>query len=194
MIKDKVRKRVEGWKRKLLSVGRRHVLIKAVGEAIPIYSLSCFLLPDSLLTEIHGILSQFWWGQKGGERRMSWVSWKSMTRPKKEGDMDFKDLRAQNLALLEKQCWRIATRPNSLLTKMLKEKYYRYQSIMEAGVGAVPSWGWRSILEGRKVLKKGLLWKVGSGGSIRVYVDPWLPSPHPHCAPMQSATTRQSVT
>ncbi|XP_015946226.1 uncharacterized protein LOC107471294 [Arachis duranensis] len=81
MIKEKVRKRIQGWKRNLLSSGGRHILLKAVGEAIPIYTLSCFKLPDALISEIHFLLSQFWWGQKGSERRMAWISWDTMTRP-----------------------------------------------------------------------------------------------------------------
>ncbi|XP_057730828.1 uncharacterized protein LOC130946171 [Arachis stenosperma] len=63
-IKDKVQKRIMGWKRSLLSSGGRHTLLRAVGEAIPIYTLSCFKLPDTLLTEIHSMLSQFWWDKK----------------------------------------------------------------------------------------------------------------------------------
>ncbi|XP_072054862.1 uncharacterized protein [Arachis hypogaea] len=56
-IKDKVQKRIMGWKRSLLSSGGRHTLLRVVGEAIPIYTLSCFKLPDTLLTEIHSMLS-----------------------------------------------------------------------------------------------------------------------------------------
>ncbi|XP_072078065.1 uncharacterized protein [Arachis hypogaea] len=106
-IKDKAQKRIMGWKRSLLSSGGRHTLLRAVGEAIPIYTLSCFKLPDTLLTEIHSMLSQFWWGQKGAERRMVWIKWDTMTRPKKDGGLGIKDLRVQNLALLGKQCWRL---------------------------------------------------------------------------------------
>lgn len=36
------------------------------------------------------------------------------------------------------------------------------------------SHGWRSILAGREILKKGLGWIVGSGDKIRVWQDPWL--------------------
>ncbi|XP_052107462.1 uncharacterized protein LOC127740503 [Arachis duranensis] len=147
MIKEKVRKRIQGLKRNLLSSGGRHILLKAVGEAIPIYTLSCFKLPDGLISEIHSLLSQFWWGQKGSERRMAWISWDTMTRPRKEGGLGFKDLRIQNLALLE--------------------------------IGVLPSWGWRSILEGRKIVQKGLNWAVGTSEDIRTFEDSWLPPPYP---------------
>ncbi|XP_057730579.1 uncharacterized protein LOC130945905 [Arachis stenosperma] len=58
-IKDRVFKKVQGWKKSLLSSGGRQILIRAVGEAVPIYTLSCFRLPDTLLKDIHSILTQF---------------------------------------------------------------------------------------------------------------------------------------
>ncbi|XP_025628190.1 uncharacterized protein [Arachis hypogaea] len=178
-IKDKVQKRIMGWKRSILSSGGRHTLLRAVGEAIPIYTLSCFKLPDTLLTEIHSMLSQFWWGKKGAERRMVWIKWDTMTRPKKDGGLGIKDLRAQNLALLGKQCWRLMKYPNSTISRMLKAKYFRYTDFLHVEIGSVPSWGWRSVLEGRKVIEKGLLWKIGSGTNVRIFHDPWLPPPPP---------------
>ncbi|QHN81589.1 putative mitochondrial protein [Arachis hypogaea] len=74
-VKDKVQKRVEGWKGKLISSGRRHVLIKSVGDAILIYTLACFKLPDILIQEIYDNLAKFWWGQQRNERKIAWMSW-----------------------------------------------------------------------------------------------------------------------
>nr|XP_025675778.1 uncharacterized protein LOC112776041 [Arachis hypogaea] len=187
-IKDKVQKRIMGRKRSILSSGGRHTLLRAVGEAIFIYTLSCFKLPDTLLTEIHSMLSQFWWGQKGAERRMVWIKWDTMTRLKKDGGLGIKDLRVQNLALLGKQCWRLMKYPNSTISRMLKAKYFRYTDFLHAEIGSVPSWGWRSILEGRKVIEKGLLWKIGSGTNVRIFHDPWLPPPVPLNVPQNALT------
>lgn len=36
------------------------------------------------------------------------------------------------------------------------------------------SHGWRSILAGREILRKGLSWAVGDGENIRLWYDPWL--------------------
>ncbi|XP_015972358.1 uncharacterized protein LOC107495706 [Arachis duranensis] len=192
-IKEKVREKIQGWKRHLLSTSGRHVLIKAVGEAIPIYTLSYFRLPDTLICEIHSILTQFWWGQKGTERKMAWISWDTMSRPKKEGGLGFKDLRAQNLALLAKQCWKLATQPQSLLSKIFKGKYYRYSNIMRAETGNQPSWGWRSLLEGRKVLEKGICWRVGNGNSIRVSQDPWVATSQSFLVSHSSVISNQNL-
>ena len=101
-IKDKVNKKLLNWKRSLLSVGGRDVLIKAVGEAVPIYSLACSKLPDSLLEDLHRMMTRFWWGQRDRERKMAWISWDKMCRRKGEGGLGLKDLKAMNLALLAK--------------------------------------------------------------------------------------------
>ena len=46
-IKEKVGKKLAGWKGKLLLVGGKEVLIKAVVQAIPTYTMSYFQLPTS---------------------------------------------------------------------------------------------------------------------------------------------------
>ena len=47
-IKEKLRKKLIGWKEKLLSKASKESLIKAVAQAISTYSMSCFKLPNSL--------------------------------------------------------------------------------------------------------------------------------------------------
>ena len=48
-VKEKVEKKLSGWKEKVLSMGGREILIKAIAQAIPIYTMSCFQLPKNLL-------------------------------------------------------------------------------------------------------------------------------------------------
>jgi hypothetical protein len=63
-IKERVWSKVKGWKEKLLSQAGREILIKAVVQAIPTYTMNCFKLPVTLCKEIEGIIRRFWWGQK----------------------------------------------------------------------------------------------------------------------------------
>ena len=99
-IKDQVGKRIAGWKGKLLSSAGRETLIKVVAQVTPTYSMSCFKLPDSLCKELGAMISRFWWGQKKEERKISWIAWDKLCKPKADEGMGFKDLKAFNLALL----------------------------------------------------------------------------------------------
>lgn len=68
-IKDKLRKKLAGWKEKLLSKAGREIIIKAMAQAIPTYTMSCFKLPDSLCEELSSMIRNFWWGQKPEKKR-----------------------------------------------------------------------------------------------------------------------------
>ncbi|GAA0183140.1 hypothetical protein LIER_30608 [Lithospermum erythrorhizon] len=80
-----------------------------------------------------------------------------------------------NLELLAKQGWRIMTQQAPLLFKVLKGRYFRRTSFLNAKLGTKTSFGWCSLLEGRKVLLKGTRWRVGDGKSIDMWKEPWVP-------------------
>ena len=167
---------MQGWKEKLLSQARREILIKAVVQAIPTYTMSCFKLPVGLCSEIESLIRRFWWGQKGERRKIHWVRWDTLCLPKKEGGMGFKDLANFNDALLAKQAWRLLHNKDSLFYRVFKTKFFPNCSIWEAQDSSFGSHAWCSILKGRDVLLKGARWRVGSGENISFWNDAWLPS------------------
>jgi len=69
-IMDKVVKKLKGWKERNLSFAGRSVLIKAVAQAIPIFVMSCFLLPQQICDKIESAVCNFWRGSKGDNRRI----------------------------------------------------------------------------------------------------------------------------
>ena len=91
-LKDRVWKNLQGWKGKILSRAGKEILIKAVAQSIPTYTMSVFQLPVKLYEELQSMCAQFWWGQVGNERKIHWLSWDKLARPKIEGGMGFKDL------------------------------------------------------------------------------------------------------
>lgn len=54
-------------------------------------------------------------------------------------DWGFCDLIMFNKAFLAKQLWRLLMQPDSLAAQILKAKYYKNCSILEAEVGSRPS-------------------------------------------------------
>ena len=73
-LKDRVWKKVQGWMEQSLSAGGKEVLIKAVAQAIPTYSIVCFRLPRGLCKHIDSLLRNFWWGSKEGKRKTCCVA------------------------------------------------------------------------------------------------------------------------
>ena len=86
-----------------MSQAGREILLKVVGQAIPTFAMSCFKLPGGLCDEIEALIRKFFWGQKGGQRKIHWKKWEVLCKPKSEGGMRFKDLGKFNDAMLEKQ-------------------------------------------------------------------------------------------
>lgn len=131
-LKERIWKKMQGWKEKLLSKPGKEILIKAVAQAIPTYMMSIFRIPDGLLDEIHSYIAKFWWGVKDNERKIHWKSWNNLCLPKALGAMGFRDLKCFNMALLAKQIWRLLNNQDSLLFAVLKAKYFKNDDIMEA--------------------------------------------------------------
>ena len=66
-----ITKKLKGWKEKNLSFAGRSVLIKAVAQAIPVFVMNCFLIPQEICDKIESAVCQFWWGSKGDSRKNS---------------------------------------------------------------------------------------------------------------------------
>ena len=173
-IKERVEKKLSGWKEKILSMGGREILIKVVAQAIPTYTMSCFWIPKSLCDEMEGMIRKFRWGQ---ESKIAWISWKKMCKSKLNGGMGFRNLQAFNLAMLVKQGWRLISNPNSLVAQIYKVRYYPHGDIFRAKIGSNPSYTWRSIFNGLEVVKRGTRCRVGNGNRIHIWEDKWLPTP-----------------
>ncbi|KAA3484427.1 reverse transcriptase [Gossypium australe] len=139
--------RINGWSIRHISQGGREVFIKAVLQAIPTYSMTCFLLPKLLCLEMENIMNSFWWNKTNGKRGMHWCDWKSLSASKEEGGLGFRDLSFFNTALLAKQ--------GEIL---LGVRFLKIQ-----------------LVDGKGLLLKGLGWRVGDGQKISIWEDRWVP-------------------
>lgn len=92
--------------------------------------------------------------------------------------MGFRDLRAFNLAMLAKQCWRLITHPETLCTQVLRAKYYPDGNLLNAGPKKGSSFTWQSIVSGLQTFKRGHIWRVGTGTQINIWNDHWMLESH----------------
>lgn len=106
-------------------------------------------------------------------RKIPWVSWDKLCRSKESGGLGVHDIGRFNQALLGKQAWFIFSQPSSLMARVLKIRYFKNSSFLEAAMGSCPSYMW-SILHGREALKLGLLRKIGDGVQSNVWTSHWL--------------------
>lgn len=81
-LKERVWKKLQGWKEKMLSQAGRKVLIKFVIQAIPTYTMSCFKILKGLIQELEVFIQKFWWGYVSDSRKVHWVSWERLCEAK----------------------------------------------------------------------------------------------------------------
>lgn len=105
-LRERVSRKMESWKNKLLSVGGKEILLKAVIQAIPNYTMACFKVPDTICKDIDRACARYWWGDTEAKRKMHWSKWGVLCAPKIKGGMGFRSLASVNKALLAKQIWR----------------------------------------------------------------------------------------
>ncbi|KAL4340650.1 hypothetical protein GQ457_08G025240 [Hibiscus cannabinus] len=158
-LNEKVDDRVSGWTKRLLSFGGREIFLKTVAQALPLYIMSCYLLPRTITDRITSSMRRYWWSGKLSERGWPLLAWDKICTPKNAGGLGLRDLRHFNIALLGKQLWRFLVFPDSLVARVFRAKYYRSGSLIDARCPDHASYAWKGLYsalqEFRIVISKG---------------------------------------
>ncbi|XP_031101846.1 uncharacterized protein LOC116005747 [Ipomoea triloba] len=174
-VEQRMRDRINSWHKRFLSKSGKEVLLKSVAQSMPIFTMSVFLLPYGICESIERMMNRYWWSKgTSNSRGMHWASWTRLAAPKSIGGMGFKRIHEFNIALLAKQGWRLLVKPDYLVSKLLKARYYPSASFLDATLGHNPSYIWRSILAGQVVLRDGVARRIGDGKDTLVWDCPWL--------------------
>ena len=174
-VQDRLNGCVNSWSARLLSKGGKEVQIKSVAQAVPTYSMSCYLLPQGIVEKLKSTISNFWWSSSQNNRGLHWITWDKICVPHDQGGLGFLDLHDFNVALLAKQLQKLIQFPNSLLARVLRGRYYNRSSPLEDRKVYSPSYGWRSIMAGKSLLTSGLRKTIGAGLNTCVWTEPWIP-------------------
>lgn len=192
-LKERLKDRVQGWEKKSLSRRGKEIMLKTVAQTLPNYAMSTFLFPQNLCDDMEKIMNQYWWKGTKGSKGIHWLSWDRMCMKKSSGGLGFRKLLDFNVALLGKQAWRLLDKPDSLVIKLYKARYFPDSSFLTAKVGSNPSYIWRSIMEAHVLLKQGAVRRVGLGDTIRIMDDPWLPDKDPYVRTNHEAIKHKMV-
>lgn len=119
-------------------------------------------------------MNHYWWSHNWVEIGIFWMKWQELFKKKEAGGLGFRRMHDFNRAMLACQGWRLLTQPDSLCARVIKHKFYPHTDFFHAALGSSPSLTWRSIIEGRAVLAKGVRWHLGAGDGINVWQDRWL--------------------
>lgn len=153
----------------LFSQGGKKILLKAVIQAMPTYYMSCFRFPKGQFQEIEELRARYWWGSVQTKRKIHRETCMSLTRPKSEEGLEFRNFALYNQALLANQSWKLLVNPTSLLSQVLQARYFINSSFLEARKGRCLSMTWRSICWGKKLLIQGLRKRIGNGQSTKAF-------------------------
>jgi hypothetical protein len=176
-----LKKRLGSWGNKYVSLGGRIVLINAVLSAIPIFFLSFMKMPVCVWREVVKIQRNFLWGGVSLKRRISWVKWSDICKPKKEGGLGIRDLRLVNVSLLAKWRWNLLTEGEEVWKNVIVARYGHHaigNLYLEATLGASQcSLWWKDLCR----VDSGVGWfnqvvakKLGSGNATCFWKDIWV--------------------
>uniref|UniRef100_A0A453PN93 Reverse transcriptase zinc-binding domain-containing protein n=1 Tax=Aegilops tauschii subsp. strangulata TaxID=200361 RepID=A0A453PN93_AEGTS len=139
--------------------------------------MGVFKVPFSVCDDLTRMVRNFYWGSAEGKKKVHWRGWDNLLQPRDKGGVGFRDFRMFNQALLARQAWRLLTKPDSLCAQVLKARYYPMGKLEDTVFSGNVSSSRQAISYGLELLKKGLVWRVGNGRSIRVWRDNWIPRP-----------------
>ena len=173
-ILDRVRQKLVGWKANMLSLAGRSVLIQASLATILAYVMQCTHLSGKILEGIDRVNRNFLWGSSEATKKIHWVGWQKVTKPKDEGGLGLQTAKGRNISLLARLNWRLSTEKEALWVKVLKHKYCNQRRVRVINADRLPcSKVWTAIKRGKEVFSEGSMWMVGRDSNLSFWLGNW---------------------
>ncbi|GJW94140.1 RNA-directed DNA polymerase, eukaryota, partial [Tanacetum coccineum] len=170
-----LRSRLSKWKSKTLSIGGRLTLLKSVLGSSPIYAMSLYKVPKSVLSSMEAIRRNFFYGSQEADKNITWVKWSKVLAAKQFGGLGVSSLFSLNRALLMRWVWRFIFHDNSFWCRFISAVHGPSFQV-RSGTSL-----WRTITSEVNGLKaQGVdilshcLKRVGNGLSTKFWFDPWI--------------------
>ncbi|XP_026417133.1 uncharacterized protein LOC113312608 [Papaver somniferum] len=177
---DEVVKRMEVKlaysKKKFISKAVRLVSIRSCLASLPVYFLSLIPIPANVEKKLNKLMRRFLWGSTDVRRKMSWVSWLKVSKPKSLGGLGVKNLKCTSQALKTKWVGRYATEKKALWRRVVQQKLKNKEeaSLPTNDDTAIGRSNWKSILNNTSFVDKEVKFNFNNGKSIRFWLDDWI--------------------
>ncbi|GJT43312.1 RNA-directed DNA polymerase, eukaryota, reverse transcriptase zinc-binding domain protein [Tanacetum coccineum] len=160
---DRVKNRLSKWKMKTLSIGGRLTLLKSVLGSIPIFHMSIYRAPLSVLRTLESIRSKFFKGHDINSNKASWVNWKKVLASKEKGGLGVSSLFALNRGLMFKWIWRFYTQNTLLWVRVIKAIHGDDGNVgghVKSGAKSCCLESWKLITVGAKLAQPSLEYSI----------------------------------
>ncbi|GKA23884.1 RNA-directed DNA polymerase, eukaryota, reverse transcriptase zinc-binding domain protein [Tanacetum coccineum] len=164
----------------LISVEVRLTLLKPVLGSMPIFHMSIFRAPLSMLRVLESIRSHFFNGHELKSKKSTWVKWNNVLASKEKGGLGISSLYALNRGLMCKWVWRFYNHNTSLWVRVIKA-IHRDDGSVGKHVKAGTQSCWMTIVNEITVLKKHgidifdfMCIKLGNGDKVAFWEDKWI--------------------
>ena len=115
------------------------------------------------------------------------VGWNKIVKFKEEGGLGIQEARAKNIALLSKLNWRTYQEQEASWAKVILNKYCSSSRVRSRDPEKLPSSpNWKAINFRFPTFKKGILWGIGNGIRVSMWLDNWV-----NCKAMIEGPLRQ---
>ncbi|KAL9677509.1 hypothetical protein QQ045_005741 [Rhodiola kirilowii] len=93
--------------------------------------MSCFKISILLYTKLAGDVLRFWWHSEK-DKGIHSVKAEELYKGRWNGGLGFRRFELMSCALLAKQGWRQLAKPDLLVSKVFKARYYQNSDVMNA--------------------------------------------------------------
>ena len=172
---ERILRRLDGWKKAYLSLGRRITLIHSCLSPIPNYFLSLFKIPTTVAGKIERLQRDFLWSRARECKRDHFISSDLVCKPKAKGGLRFGKISLRNYTLLRKWLWRFPRESFALWHQVILSIYGTHINGWDANT--IVRWShcclWKAIARVFQDFTRYTQFVVGDGERIRFWEDLW---------------------
>lgn len=120
---NRINKSIVVWRKANLSKAGKSILINSILMDVPIYYLSIYPIPETVLFKFSRLARKFLWANHEQDSGMSVVNWDIITASKSEGGLGIRNLLKVKHSLMAKNLFNFLNKHNSFWVDILYMKY-----------------------------------------------------------------------